>query len=251
MSKYTTQVRFICESMSGLEESAGCSKVDEVIVGAIPHIFSDTIPFFDEQYRVPLYHKILKHYYTREICAETFGLWKLWLNTRLEEIMPYYNQLYRSTLIEFNPMYDVDLTTVHDKSGNDSATNNGNVTETSSGNGTQTGTSNGSTTNKNKYSNTPQGALDNVENGTYLTDARVIEQTDNDSTNSNSNYTGNRNVTNSNTATVNNTEHYMQTIVGKNGGASYSKRLIEFRQTFLNIDKMIINELSDLFFNLW
>ena len=30
MSKYTTEVRFICESKSGLENSKGCDDVDEI-----------------------------------------------------------------------------------------------------------------------------------------------------------------------------------------------------------------------------
>lgn len=47
------------------------------------------------------------------------------------------------------------------------------------------------------------------------------------------------------------TDEYIDHIVGKQGVGSYSKYLKEFRETFLNIDMMIINELSDLFMNLW
>ena len=32
---------------------------------------------------------------------------------------------------------------------------------------------------------------------------------------------------------------------------SYAKMLKEFRETFLNIDMMVIESLSDLFFGLW
>ena len=72
-------------------------------------------PIFDENYRVPLEIKIIRHFYTREIGEETFGLWQLRLCDRLNVIMPYYNQLYKSELIKFNPMYDVDLTTEHER----------------------------------------------------------------------------------------------------------------------------------------
>ena len=47
------------------------------------------------------------------------------------------------------------------------------------------------------------------------------------------------------------TEDYIQTVTGKAQGGSFSKMLKEFRETFLNIDMMIINDLSDLFFNLY
>lgn len=71
---------------------------------AYPSIFSDYIPFFDESYKEVLYIKILRHYYTREIGLETVGLWKLKLNTKMAEIMPYYNQLYQSELLKFDPL---------------------------------------------------------------------------------------------------------------------------------------------------
>jgi len=113
MSKYTTELRFICETEAGKTESVGLSKVDEVISAALPHIFDFDFPIFDENYRTTLETKIIRHYYTREIGLETYGLWKLKLQTKLNEIMPYYNKLYQSELYTYNPLYDVDMTTTH------------------------------------------------------------------------------------------------------------------------------------------
>lgn len=48
-----------------------------------------------------------------------------------------------------------------------------------------------------------------------------------------------------------NLEEYTERVQGKMGTVSYSKLLQEFRETFLNIDMMIIENLSDLFFGLW
>lgn len=111
MSKYTTQVRFICETEAGLIESKGFNNVEEIITTAAPKVFNFDFPIWDESYRLVLEKKILRHYYTREICAETVGLWKLWLNDKLNMIMPYYNKLYESTVLQFNPLYDTDITT--------------------------------------------------------------------------------------------------------------------------------------------
>ena len=47
MSKYTTEVRFICEVAAGLTESAGSSKVDEIIAKAAPIVFNFDWPIFD------------------------------------------------------------------------------------------------------------------------------------------------------------------------------------------------------------
>lgn len=114
MSKYTTEVRFICEQQSGLEESKGYNDVGQIIESARTHIFDFPYPIFSNEYKPVLESKILMHYYTREISEETYGLWKLRLRARMNEIMPYYNKLYESELIEFNPLWDTDLSTDRD-----------------------------------------------------------------------------------------------------------------------------------------
>ena len=50
---------------------------------------------------------------------------------------------------------------------------------------------------------------------------------------------------------VGTTENYLETLVGKQGTESFSSLLNKFRETFLNIDMMVIEEFSDLFFGLW
>lgn len=129
MAKYTTEVRSICESLSGLSESVGYSDIDKVIDGAVPKIFDFHYPIYDEAYRNVLNTKILMHYYTREIGLETVGLWKLKLRTRLNEIMPYYNQMYKSAMLDFNPLYDTDITTTYTKNGNGEKTTTGSENE--------------------------------------------------------------------------------------------------------------------------
>lgn len=115
MSNFTTEVRFICESLNGTS-SLGFLSIDSVLDVAAPKIFDFDFPIYDENYRLILEKNILRHYYTREIGEETYGLWKLRLNARLNEIMPYYNQLYESALIEYNPLYNVDYNDVSNES---------------------------------------------------------------------------------------------------------------------------------------
>lgn len=307
MSKYTTQVRFICETAAGLNESEGQTSIKHIIAAAIPSVFDFDFPIFDESYRNVLETKILKHYYTRELGLETVGLWKLKLDTKLNEIMPFYNQLYKSELLEFNPFYDVDLTRNHnlkkeettkqDATEKGTTEKTGNIddnthTETNDNQNSESTTdlqnTTGSTskeqlgatkTHYDKYSDTPQGSLQNVQNDTYLTNARMINDTDsqtgettvsgNDTskgtTTANTNADGTsdteRNIStndseeksvsqnvNKNLSSI---DDYIEHVKGKNGGVSYSAMLNEFRTTFLNIDMQIIDELSDLFMNLW
>ena len=258
MSKYTTEVRFICESKSGLEVSGG-GDVDKIIANSWNKIFTSKAPFFDEEYRSVLCQKILKHYYLREICCETVGIWTLWMNTRLEEIMPYYNQLYESAKIKFNPMHDVDLTREHKRTENETASGNRDTTNNNTTDVTNNSTTNRTTTSdenkKDLYSDTPQGALTGVENETYLTNARKINDSVNGTDDVNVNNTEknvgvstSKETTSSNVGT---TEDYLETLVGKQGTESFSSLLNKFRETFLNIDMMVIDEFGDLFFGLW
>ncbi len=104
MSKYTTEVRYICEEAAELEDSGGYNDVNEIVGLAIPKIFDNSLVFHDEETKARLLPKILIHYYQREIGFETVGLWKLKLNQKLREILPYYNQLYESEELEYNPL---------------------------------------------------------------------------------------------------------------------------------------------------
>ena len=59
MSKYTTEVRFICEEAAGLDKSAGYNDVNEVVQAAYPKIFDPTLVFFNEETKTRLLPKIL------------------------------------------------------------------------------------------------------------------------------------------------------------------------------------------------
>lgn len=302
MAKYTTQVRSICEHYAGLDESADYTDVSDIIAAARPKIFSFDYPIFDSSYKAGLETKILKHYYTREIGLETVGLWKLKLDTKMNEIMPYYNQLYSSALIEFNPMHDTDISTTEDRTGhiNDdgernelgvennhtTAVHDKGTTDTNTETGSITGTENGTETTTDKtdtwseFSDTPQGGLNGIKDHTYLTNATHAYDDPEAGSTSTKSFNGRSHVTDFNShantlvhsgqdvdttdssrsfvdrKTENNndrwiTDNFVRHIAGKSSGASYSKLLNEFRETFLNIDMLVIEELSDLFLNLW
>lgn len=61
-------------------------------------------PIYDEDYRQVLNNKIINHFYLREIGAETPDRFNFYLGRKMREIMPYYNQMYKSELLEFDPL---------------------------------------------------------------------------------------------------------------------------------------------------
>lgn len=305
MSKYTTEIRYLCESMNE-NKPGGYASVAENIEAAIPHIFSFDFPMFDEDYRNVLCTKILRHYYTREIGEETYGLWKLRLETKLNEIMPYYNKLYESGLKEFNPLFDMQLKTEYggNKTGSESeeegvketetvtvgekvsgtetegktGTKTSRITAGGSGAQSDSGTSREDKDTTDKYSDTPQGGLEGVVSMDYLTNARIVENAGvvtasnemKNNWNQTSEETGSskddleketeetrdrdedrkKGTDRSRSGDSKSTEEYVLKVSGRNGG-DVAKRLMELKDTLLNIDMMIIRDLEVLFMNVW
>ena len=253
MSKYTTEVRFICENSAGLSESEGADNVDSVLDKCWNKVFNFDFPIFDENYRQVLCRKILKHYYTREIAHETVGRWKLALNAKLNEIMPYYNQLYKSELLEFNPFYDVDLTRSREGSGTSNRTSNNTETNSGTSKNVSSGSGTSNTDTLNRFSDTPQNSMDTqgIADSVPLTTVTKVNE-DNTTTNeSTDTLTRNDSKTGNGTENINNTDKYIEIVKGKQGTENYSSLLKKFRETFLNIDMRIIEDCSDCFFTLW
>lgn len=253
MSKYTTVVRFICENSAGLSESESADNIDSILDKCWNKVFNFDFPIFDENYRQVLCRKILKHYYTREIAHETVGRWKLALNTKLNEIMPYYNQLYKSELLEFNPFYDVDLTRSREGSGTSNRTSNNTETNSGTSKNVSSGSGTSNTDTLNRFSDTPQNSMDTqgIADSVPLTTVTKVNE-DNTTTNTSTDtLTRNDSKTGNGTENINSTDKYIETVKGKQGTENYSSLLKKFRETFLNIDMMIIEDCSDCFFTLW
>lgn len=236
MSKYTTQVRFICETSANLTVSSGFNDIETVLDKSWNKIFS-LFPIFDEKYRPELCKKILRHYYTREICCETVGRWKLFLSDKMKNIMPYYNQLYQSELLKIQPLVSVDRSVTHDGSKSETKTTNRNGTNTSNSR------TDGSTDTWSYYSDTPQGGINGLDSNDYLTNATHNMGTDGTSSSLNGT------TSDTETGTGNGSDSYVDKVLGYEG--NQSEMLIKFRETFLNIDMMIINDLKDLFFTIY
>ena len=277
MSKYTTELRFICESLSGLTESKGYNDIETILETAAPLIFSFDYPIFDDEYKPILEKKILRHFYTREICEETYGLWKLRLEDRMNLIMPYFNELYNTTVLEYDPLHDVSISKTYSKLGtanaddsdaktrNYSANHNNSVTFGKAGTITNVLDKDTTDSNTELLSDTPQGSIArlDLDGNSYLTQAVKRANTGTDdqtntetfaTTDTTSQAETNADITTeANTYTKRGTssESYAETIVGKQGTQSYASMVRELRDNLINIDMMIIDELRTLFINLW
>lgn len=184
-------------------------------------------PIFDETYRPILTGKIVDHYMIREIGTESAGLFRHAMRTTLNRVMPIYNKLYASEKITFDPLSTVDLTTmtIAKQSQEASSVSNSDTT---------TGTTSGART---VNSDTPQTQLaGNADYATSGTDATSRSEADA--------VAEDRNVSDTESQSDSET-----TMTGYQGVAS--ELLIRYRETLINIDDMVIQELSPLFMQVW
>ena len=188
------------------------------------------VKLYGTAYRIPtrqeLNNKILNHYRYREIGQETFGRWLFELNTALNEIMPYYNQLFYSADQDFNPIYNVDYKKT--------------IMGSQNANSNTTSTGNDSTTNeeftKSVNSRTPQDLL-NISN----TGIDTVNYADNADWGKASGTTTGTNTTTGN-ASSNGSTSSIETTKGNFGVVSAQDLIIKYRETIINIEQQIIND---------
>lgn len=238
MSKFTTEVRFICESFIPLDLQGDYTDVDAALQAGYEHIFDFDFPIWKAEYKEHLCKAILLHYYTREIGFETYALWKLHLRARMNEIMPKYNVLYQQE--EANTPFD---NLKHTSVGNEASKGSSDGTSQASTDGTTNTTS--SSDSWNLFQDTPQGALDGVKSNSYLTTA--TNNTDETTTNTTT-HAETEGTTHSDDE---NTRDTTYTYTGKNSGDAYYSMMIDFNNRYQSVDRMVIDELNDLFFGLW
>ena len=192
MSKYTTELRYIIES--GYKLNALTS-----------------YPIFDENYRSVLNQYILNHFWMREIGFETAGEFDLYLGNTLNEIMPYYNGMFKMAMSEIDPLTNYKYKETLDKS--DVGT-----------------TSSSSNTNGNSKSveSTPADGLvqmNEIENNVYASSATL-----------------NNNTVNANGNVDSKTEtDYVKLVSGYNG-VSVGKLYDEYRRYVVSVVRLLMKD---------
>lgn len=236
MTNHTMRFKDVIESVYGttldpddFEQSYDSFTFNGVTYGRLPvlndpvEIGMGTYPIFNEAYRPILNGKIVDEYYNREIGTESIDDFKLIIRRKLDQIMPYYNKLYESELVEYGPLMTMDITSVSESEivGEDVGTAN------------TTSTSDTEAKARVVNSNTPQTMLRG--SGDYASSAT---DTSSDSDVNSESESVTNNTTNSNTNSNNR-------VTGYQGIASDLMR--KFRASLINIDTMILSDVEDCF----
>lgn len=128
MSSYTTQLKTYIEKWTQYED--GLSIRDKIEIGRTK-LFDFEYPLFSEEYRKDFETHFIREFYTREIGFEVEELFKFKLETWLLINMPYYNKLFESELMEYDPLLNIEMNVSHTK------TNDTNQIDSRTSTGTQ------------------------------------------------------------------------------------------------------------------
>jgi hypothetical protein len=200
----------------------------------------------DKEYNIPniiptreqLNKKILDYYRYREIGFETVGRFLQELEISLNEIMPYYNQLFFSADQDYNIIYNVDYkrTIDRDLSGNTSSNTQSNATDST------TTTADSTSWNKRVSSDTPQNQLSITNKGIDTVDYANEVNWNKDDAKSSGTTSGSANSTASGRGTNNELESTIETTKGNFGVVSAQDLVKKYRELIINIEQQIIND---------
>lgn len=227
MSKYTTMLRWIVEQEQGKVPASTTTRYTKA---TYKKLGLNEYPLFDESYRSHLNDKIIDHFYFREIGFETAAQFAWYMRRTMNEIMPYYNEMYVAQAKMDDPLTDISRN--WRESWNQDVADTGNVKNEV----------NSTDNNRNVYQDTPMSLLSNtgspsVEDMDYAT-----------------NVTYNDDVASSDsTRTMDTNRNDAGWRVHEESGRNHSQAALmkEYFDVFKNLDMEVIKDLENLFMGLW
>lgn len=269
MSSYTTQLKTIIEHYS--QDTEDLTTNERIEIGRT-NLFDFDYPIFNEAFKNVFETNIIKNFYMREIGFETEGLFKFRLETWLNINMPYFNDLFESELLEYDPLSNTKLTKAYEKMNDTLKKDKRNTNQFSQTDGRNKGLnrqdsdSSGKSTDddfsRKVGSDNPDSRLQlQTQDGKGVIEyaSNIDEQKDDRkvSSEASANTVGNtedssrvnskadqRDSLDSN---KNESEHFMEHREGKVGIDSYAKLIQEYRGALLRIELMIHKEMQELF----
>ena len=207
MSKYTIELRYLYE-----DENFNLFDFPYNLYN------NDLKPWFEE--------KFYQHFMFYEIGFDTIGMFKQRLMSKLNDIYPYYRELYETEIrakgIDFMLNKDLKESYIRELNSNSNSNQESNVTS-------------------NSLSTAGQLTPSLIANSQKIDKFMDTAQKDNNSTISSS----------SGESNGNSKEEYTLTSQGNIGITSSAELLTKWRETLLNIDLMIFEECNDLFMQIF
>jgi hypothetical protein len=258
------------------QDTIDTMKTTDVIEAGRPHLFDFDYPIFDPNYKKVFETHFIRKFYMREIGFETEGLFKFNLENWMIINMPYFNKLFESELLSYNPLQNTILDTTKNKTADKKQTDARNGNQTTQTDGTNQTTLKGSSSkssdgtetddnfNRSLESDTPdsrltitandgQGVIEYASNikedneNNSRTVSNHASETENTTNNGSTSVNGSAITSDTLNSDINETEEYAEHVVGKIGDKSYPQLVKEFRESFIRIENRIFEEMQELF----
>lgn len=238
--------------VNGAKEPDDYTKIKNLAKEGRSTIFNFEYPLSEKVSKEKFEIMILNHYLERRIGFETVTSFQIHLDNKLNEIMPIYNKLFDS-LDGWDLLNDGEKVVREgndDKTSKSSQNSNSNSAMESSNNLLNNSTSTNNSTSDRRRSTLPQNNIEDVKNGSYLTEYNfdTNENIANDQSSSKGTSTSNSNSTNDLSTNATDKTVYTETITRTPADklAIYK----EFQNSINSIYKMIFSELNCLFYSL-
>ena len=251
MARYTVELRSLMLNEQTKAELNKALSSYPLYTSKNPSV-SDLIPSRDI-----LNTKLLNHYKYREIGFETVGRFCDELEITMCEIMPRYNELFKTVEIMADlpsPFDNVDVTETFEQEttskSESEGTSTNNTTNDSESNGTSSATIGNTNNSKRVTSDTPQDeisiATENIEGVNYASQVEWVKNVSNGSeernvTDSNSTEMTSEGSTSGSSETTGTVRHIF-TKKGNQGVNTYAHDMNEFRTSIIDVVEQIIND---------
>lgn len=203
----------------------------------------DRYQIFDEAHRSVLNHKVLNYFWNEEIGHETESMFIHSMRNRMDIIMPYYNDLFKTSGLDYDPLAEIDMVT--EQSGEVVNTGDSESKVTASGESESSDEATSQATGEGQNYTYPQQQVNS--DGKYATSGSDSGSTSN-SSNENS---STQSSTSDTTGKTSNNVDTQSTSRQKGRARSAASLIAEQRNLIVNIDQMIIVDLEDLFMATW
>lgn len=213
------------------------------------HLSADYYPIYREDHRAELNEKIVRHYALREIGQETAQQFIFYLGMTMAEIMPYFNERYRTLDMEYNPLDSMDMTTDSENGSESQSSGRASSTQDSTSNSTSKSDNSSTTTSRSFDSDVPQTGVQ----GDFARYASHANESQADSSGAASSSQDSASHTTAQSAT--DYQHDSSNSRGRShvtGRSQSAMSLIqEYRNAIINVDVEIVRSLEPCFMQVW
>ncbi len=204
------------------------TKIEDLASAGRTKIFNFDYPLSNKVDKAKFEEMILNHFIMRRLGYETYTAWHIALKTKMNEIMPMYNKLF-DCLEGWDILNDGEVITRKTDTTNKDTTSSTNEI---------TSNSEGTNISDRRFSDTPQNELDDIQNGSYVTEYNYDTDSNNSSTTTNG----------TNDSESNGSRNEVETITR----SPYDKITIyrQYMESLNSVCSMIFKELDCLFYQL-